>query len=124
MMRSQERLFLLCAGALRLPPVAAVLRREHVPALIAVEVTLGPAEVVTVFDAGKEFRGQLGVLLLGVQLRPVDAQMVPSVQRRIQSSVCLVHRQRDDVAGAGGVPLGGLECLAGLVGVISPDAGV
>lgn len=75
----QIRLFLLRANALRFSSISPVFRREDVLALARIEIAVRPAEVVTPIDAREEFRGQFVVLLHGVELRPMRAQMVAPV---------------------------------------------
>src|SRR5581483_8279463 len=106
-----------------LAAVAAVLGREHQLVLLVIEITLGPAIVAALLDFQQFLGGQLRTLLGGIEARPVGPELIPAVLGGIQPRPRGIERDAVSVANTGGIALRGRELLAGLVGVIAPDAG-
>src|SRR5690606_27438782 len=77
--RKREDRLLDVRTAARITAVAAVLRREDLPAELEVVVAVGPAEVVPTVDADELLGGSLRALLVREQVGPEHAQRVAPV---------------------------------------------
>ena len=113
---------LLRADANRLAAVAAVLRRQHQPALDLVEVTLGPAVIAALVDAQQLLRRLRRLLFRLVERREILVQLIAPVLRGIDAVSTRRDRNAVGVANARRIALPRRELVAGLVGVIDPDA--
>src|SRR5882757_262905 len=105
-----------------LAAIAAVLRPEHQFSLCVVEIAFGPAVIRALPQFDNLFSRQILTLLCGIKLRPVLAELVPSMLRD-EDAAGGVKREPLAVAQAAGVSLGRRKALVGLVGVIAPDTG-
>src|SRR6185312_8123554 len=103
--------------------VAAVFGREQELPLHFVVVAVGPAVVAAVHDVHELLGWQIGALRRGVQLRPVLAELVPAVLRRVELMVRGIEREPFSIAYAGGISGRRRELLLQLLGAVAPDAG-
>src|SRR5437660_11302376 len=106
-----------------LPAVAAVFRGEHQLTLGPVEVALRPPIVGAALHPHQLFRRLVGTLLWPVKARPVLAQLVPAVLRRVDPDARRVDGDAAGVARPGRDALRGREPLPRPLRVVPPDAG-
>src|SRR5258706_904114 len=118
--KERTRLLPLGADTDLLATIAAVFRSEHQLSLLVVEIAFRPAVISALSQLDKLFSRQVLTLPCRIKLRPVLAELVPSMLRG-EDAAGGIKGESFAVAQAARISLGWREALVGLVRVIAPD---